>query len=52
MSVRQFANSSHSSFCLAIFMLQPEKEIINPILNQKLHNASDFDIKILQRIRL
>ena len=38
----QVGNSSHSSFILAILILESEKQLENQILNQKLHNATDF----------
>ena len=36
---REVANSSHSSFILAVFRLESEKQTENQILNQKLHTT-------------
>ena len=40
---KQVANSTQSSFTIAPFTLEPEKQKTIQILNQKLHKASDFD---------
>ena len=44
------ANSSYSSFKLAIFMPEPEKHKQHQTLNQKLPYASDSDMNVLQRV--